>query len=342
MEKIRLGRTNLKVSRVGIGGIPIQRPTEKDAIEVIRHALDNGINIIDTSLGYGESEIRIGKAIAGRRDDVFIITRTGTTDKKRLITNLATSMKQLQTDFIDIYELHNISTAERYDAAIAEGGSVEAMLEAKDQGKIGFLGFTSHCMETMLKAVKSGIFDVILFPFNFVNNEAEEKLVPLTKKLDVGFTAMKPFAGGRLKDVNLVMKYLLQFDNVVPVPGVEKKEEIDQILDVVNGSRKLTEQDKVRIVEIQKELGKPFCQWCGYCKPGCPEEIDISLIINAEQMWTLWPHDEMVEWYSGAIDKAHNCTECGNCEEACPYHLPIRDMLKAGREFADARLPSKT
>ena len=342
MEKVRLGRTNLKVSRVGIGGIPIQRPSEKEAIEVIRHALDNEINIIDTSIGYGESEIRIGKAIAGRRDEVILITRTGFCDKKIFNERLAKSMKQLQTDYIDIYEFHNISTAERYDAIMAEGGAIEAMLEAREQGKIGFTGFTSHCMETMLKAVKSEMFDVILFPFNFVNNESEQELVPLTKKLDIGFTAMKPFAGGRLKDANLVMKYLLQFDNVVPVPGVEKKEEIDQILEVVNGSRELTEQDGTKIADIRKELGKPFCQWCGYCQPDCPEEISIPLLINAEQMWTLWPEEEMIDWYGEVIENAHNCSECGSCEEACPYHLPIRDMLKAGREFVDARLLSKT
>ena len=338
MQKIRLGRTNLKVSRVGIGGIPIQRPSEQEAIEIIQHALNNGINLIDTSLGYGESEIRIGKAISGRRDDVVVITRTGTTDGKRMKENLERSMKQLQTDYIDVYGMHNISTAERYDQVMAEGGSLEAMLEAKEDGKIGFLGFTSHCMETMLKAVNSKAFDVILFPFNFVNNEATEKLVPLTSKLDIGFTAMKPFAGGRLTDVDLVMKYLLQFDNVVPVPGVQKKEEVDQIIEIVNGSWDLTEQDEQKMAEIRKELGIKFCQWCGYCKPGCPEEIDIPMVINAELMWKLWPAEKMREWYKGLGEAASNCTECGACEEACPYQLPIRDMLKKGIEFLEINM----
>jgi predicted aldo/keto reductase-like oxidoreductase len=337
VKKIRLGRTNLMVSRIGIGGIPIQRPSEKDAIKVIQHALDNGINLIDTSIGYGESEIRIGKAIEGRRDDVILITRTGSADKETCAEHLKTSMKQLQTDFIDIYEMHNISTAERFDQAMGEGGSLEAMLEAKEQGTIGYLGFTSHCMETMIKAVKSEVFDVILFPFNFVNNEAAEKLVPLTKKLDVGFTAMKPFAGGRLDDANLVIKYLLQFDNVVPVPGVEKKEEIDQILDVVNGAWNLTKQEEQKITDIRKELDKPFCQWCGYCKPGCPQEIDIPFLINAKQMWKLWPEDKVASWYEPKMDNARTCVECGDCEEACPYNLPIRDMLVEGIEFVDSR-----
>ncbi|NHJ49611.1 MAG: aldo/keto reductase [Asgard group archaeon] len=338
MDKVKLGRTNLKVSRVGMGGIPLQRPSEKDAIAVIHHALDNGINIIDTSIGYGESEIRIGKALKGRREEVVLITRTGRVDKKTCAEHLEKSLQQLQTDYIDIYEMHNISTAERYEQAIGEGGSLEAMLEAKDQGKIGFLGFTSHCMETMLKAVKSELFDVILFPFNFVNNEAEEKLVPLTKKLDIGFTAMKPFAGGRLGDANLVMKYLLQFDNVVPVPGIEKKEEIDQILEIVNGSWQLTDQDTKQIEDIRIELDKPFCQWCGYCTPGCPQEIDIPFIINAEQMWKLWPEKELVGWYEPKLENARSCIECGDCEETCPYNLPIIDMLVKGLEFIDTKI----
>ncbi|MFW9923939.1 MAG: aldo/keto reductase [Candidatus Thorarchaeota archaeon] len=337
MENIRLGRTNLKVSRVGIGGIPLQRPSEKDAIELVKYAVDSGINMIDTSIGYGESEIRIGKALVGRRDDVILITRTSVSDKETASKHLARSLERLQTDFIDVYEMHNISTAERYEAAIGEGGSLEAYLEAKEQGKIGFIGFTSHCIETTLKAVKSGIFDVILFPFNFVNNEAAVELVPLTKELDIGFTAMKPFAGGRLDDANLTIKYLLQFDNVVPVPGVERKEEIDQIIAVVNGPKEISESEEHKMNVIRKELGKPFCQWCGYCKPGCPEEIDIPAIINAKQMFKLWPEDSMKKMYSQLLVSAKSCTDCGACEDSCPYKLSIRDMMAEGIKYIESK-----
>jgi predicted aldo/keto reductase-like oxidoreductase len=338
MRKIRLGRTNLKVSQVGIGGIPLQRPSEKDAIELVRYAIDNDINIIDTSVGYGNSEERIGKALVGRRDDVTLITRTGVTDKKRAAEHIEKSLKNLQTDFIDIYELHNFSTDKKYQAALAEGGIMEAVYEAQDKGKIGHIGFTSHCIKTMKTAVKSELFDVILFPFNFVNNEAAEELVPLTKKFDIGFTAMKPFAGGRLDDVNLVMKYLLQFDNVVPVPGVEKKEEIDQILAVVNGEWELNTEENQKIEGIRKELGDPFCQWCGYCEPVCPQEIGIPLIMNAEGMWRLWPHDTMVKRYTDWVKDAKTCTDCGACEEECPYNLPIRDLMTKGIEFIENKL----
>lgn len=338
MKKIRLGRTNLKVSRVGIGGIPLQRPTEKNAIKLVQYALDCGINIIDTSIGYGTSEERIGKAIIGRRDDVILITRTGVTDKKTAKEHLEKSLRSLQTDFIDIYEMHGISTPERYQAAIAENGSLEAMHEAQEKGKIGYIGITSHCINTIQIAIKSDIFDVILYPFNFVNNEAAEKLVPLTRKLDVGFTAMKPFAGGRLNDVNLVMKYLLQFDNVVPVPGVEKNEEIDEILAIVNGSWDITSQEQQKIEEFKKELGKPFCQWCGYCMPECPQEIQIPWILNAQVMWKLWPQESNAKRYEGILEKAKTCIKCGNCEEKCPYQLPIREMLQEGIKYTEERI----
>ena len=338
MKKVRLGKTNLKVSRVGIGGIPLQRPSEKDAIELVQYAVDNGINIIDTSIGYGQSEVRIGKALVGRRDDVILITRTGRTDKKTVQEHLEKSMKQLQTDFIDIYEMHNISNAERFEQAMGEGGSLEAMLEAKEQGKIGFLGFTSHCMETMIKAINSQHFDVILFPFNFVNNEAEKKLIPLTKKFDIGFTAMKPFAGGRLHDANLAIKYLLQFDNVIPVPGVEKKQEIEEIINIANGSWELSSPEKQQIESIRKELDKPFCQWCGYCQPGCPQEIRIPMVINAEGMFRLWPHDEMVDMYKNLLEPAKSCIECEQCEESCPYNLPIIEMLVEGIKYIESKV----
>ena len=338
MDNIRLGRTNLKVSRVGIGGIPLQRPTEKEAIEVIQYAVDNGINIIDTSIGYGTSEERIGKALVGRREDVILITRTGATDKKRAAESFEKSLENLQTDYIDIYELHGISTIKDYQEAIGEGGSLEFLLEAKDSGKIGHIGITSHCINTILTAVKSEIFDVVLFPFNFVNNEAAKELVLLAKKHDIGFTAMKPFAGGRLNDANLALKYLLQFDNVVPVPGVEKKQEIDEIIEVVNGSWTITGEEEHKMEEKRKELGKPFCQWCSYCMPACPQEISIPWVINAEVMWKLWPKERLVKRYSDVFEIAKNCIECGDCEEKCPYKLPIREMMVEGREFIENKI----
>ena len=336
-KKTRLGRTNLQVSRVGIGGIPLQRPPEEQAIEVIKYALDKGINIIDTSIGYGDSEKRIGKALVGRREDAILITRTPVVDKEVAKTHLEESLENLQTDYIDVWQFHNISTMERYEALMAKGSSLEVAIEAKEEGIIRFTGLTSHCIKVMTKAVESELFDVILFPFNFVNNEAADNLVSLTKKLDIGFTAMKPFAGGRLNNANLVMKYLLQFDNVIPVPGVETKEEIDEIVGIVNGSLEITEKEMQQMENIRKELGTRFCQWCGYCMPDCPQEIAIPTVINIKVMHDLWPHDTIEEWMKQDTELARTCTECGNCEEKCPYNLPIREMIAEAIAFYDSK-----
>ncbi|NHK32951.1 MAG: aldo/keto reductase [Asgard group archaeon] len=338
MKKVRLGRTNLKVSRVGIGGIPLQRPSEKKAIEVVQHAVDSGINIIDTSIGYGTSEKRIGKALIGRRENVILITRTGATYKDQAKKNLEQSLKNLQSDFIDIYQLHGVSTLEDYNKTTGENGALEALIEAKEQGKIKYIGITSHCLTTIQTAVKSEIFDVILFPLNFVNTEAAEELVPLTKKLDIGFTAMKPFAGGRLSDVQLVMKYLMQFDNVVPVPGVETKQEIDEIIEIVSGSWEITTEEAQKMEDKRKELGKPFCQWCGYCIPVCPQKISIPWVINADVMWKLWPKKRLKERYRNVMKTANSCIECGDCENECPYHLSIRELLKESRQFIENKI----
>jgi predicted aldo/keto reductase-like oxidoreductase len=336
MKTTRLGRTDIEVSRIGIGGIPIQRPPEEKAIEVIKHALDLGINLIDTSLAYGTSEERIGKAILGRREEITLITKTWTTDRNEAMMNLESSLKNFHTKYIDVWELHNVSTMEKYQAILAEGGSLEAVKEARETGKTKFIGISSHNIEIMKSALESEIFDVILFPFNFVNNEAANTLVPMAKKLDIGFTAMKPFAGGRLRDANLVMKYLLQFDNVIPVPGVEKKEEVEELVDIVEGRTELTKDDENKIENIKKELGTHFCQYCGYCMPTCPQELYIPVVINLRISWELWPQETFKERYEDLIKTAKTCTECGICEEKCPYSLPIREKIQEGIEFYES------
>jgi len=338
MKRIRLGRTNLQVSRVGIGGIPILRPPEKQAIEVVKHALDKGINLFDTATAYGDGEKRIGKALVGRREDVILITRTLSVNKKVARKHLKKSLENLQTDYIDVWQFHNISTIEKYEKLMAKGSALEVANEAKKKGKIRFMGITSHNLEVMTKAVESELFDVILFPFNFVNNEPADNLVSLTKKLDIGFIAMKPFAGSRLSNANLVMKYLLQFDNVIPIPGVDKKEQIDEIVDIVNGSLEITKKEKQQMEKIRKELGTRFCQWCGYCMPVCPQKIYIPDVINIEVFWNVGSHAGFESSKKKNIEIARTCIECGKCEENCPYNLPIRKMLVEAIKFYESKI----
>lgn len=327
MKTVRLGKTGLKVSRVGMGGIPITRPQENEAIKVIRSALNLGVTFIDTAYGYGTSEERFGKAIADRRDQVILATKGWTQE------HLDISLKRLNTDYIDLWQFHGINTFEDLDSVLGTG--MEMAQEALQAGKISHIGFSSHSLKVALKAVASEAFETIQFPLNFVSNEAVDELVPLAREKGIGFIAMKPFAGGRVNDANLAIKYLLQFDTVVPDPGIEKVEEIEEIVDIVNNRPwELTPQEQQETEEIRRRVGTRFCRQCEYCMP-CPQGVHICGVLYLPILWELWPPDWFFSWrlVKHSVESAKNCVQCGECEEKCPYHLPIREMIVESLEF---------
>ncbi len=340
MKTVRLGKTGLEVSKVGFGGIPIQRLTEEEAVKVVQRCLDLGVTLIDTANSYTTSEERIGKAIVGRREQVVIATKTGARDRGSAQEHLELSLKRLNTDYIDLWQFHGVSTFEEYEQVLGPGGAMEAAQEALRAGKVRHIGITSHSMDVALKAVPSGYFETIQFPFNFVTSEPAEKLVPLAQEHDVGFIAMKPLAGGMLENATLAIKYLLQFENVVPDPGIETAAEIVEIVEIVNGPWELTPQERREIEHIREEVGTRFCRRCEYCQP-CPQEIRISVIMNLRSFWRLFPTERFFTgWVAEAVEGARNCTECGECEEKCPYHLPIREMLVENIEFYESIAPT--
>jgi predicted aldo/keto reductase-like oxidoreductase len=332
MKTVRLGKTGLEVSRVGLGGIPIVRLAEEKAIRVVRRCLDLGIDFIDTGRSYRTSEERIGKAIAGRRDQVIIATKTLGRDRAMALEHLKVSLERLSTDYIDLWQLHNVGNFETYERVLGLDGAMEAMQEALQAGKIRYVGVSSHNVKVALEAVSSGLFETIQFPFNFVANEAADELVSLARERDVGFIAMKPFAGGNLRDANLAIKYLLQFDNVVPDPGVRKVEEIEEIVDIVNGSWELTPQERQEIESIRARVGTRFCRWCGYCQP-CPQGVNIPQLMNIPNSLERWGRELLLARLVEIVKDGRNCIQCGECEEKCPYHLPIREMIVENIEF---------
>ncbi len=341
MKTMRLGKTGLVVSRVGIGGIPIQRPTEKEAVKVIQRALDLGITFIDTANGYGVSEERIGLAlagVAGRREQVVIATKSGGRDKASALEHLELSLKRLNTGYVDLWQLHGVNTFEVYEQVLGPGGAMEAAQEALQAGKIRHIGMSSHSLEVALKAVPSGHFETIQFPFNFVNHNPANELVPLTQEHDVAFIAMKPFAGGRLRDANLAIKYLLQFEGVLPDPGIETSAEIEEIVSIVDGPWDLSPQDRQKMTEIRAELGTRFCQWCGYCMP-CPQGVEIPSLMNTRSLWKLWPRHRFFSRMEDDVGSGRECIQCGECEEKCPYQLPIREMIVENIEFYESVRP---
>jgi predicted aldo/keto reductase-like oxidoreductase len=331
MKTVRLGKTGLTVSRVGFGGIPIQRLTEAEAIRVVQRCLDLGVTLLDTATGYSTSEERIGLALAAigrRRESVILATKSPARDAAKAREHLELSLKRLQVEAIDLWQFHNVSTFEAYEQVLGPGGAIETAQRALETGQIRHIGITSHSMEVALRAVASGHFETIQFPFNFVTNEAADKLVPLAREHDVGFIAMKPFAGGLLDKANLAIKYVLQFEGVVPDPGIERVEEMEEIAGIVAGSWALTAEEKREIERIRAEADTRFCRRCGYCEP-CAEGVRITFLMNLLSFWQRFPAESFATgWLAGGVNSAARCIECGECEDQCPYHLPIREMIR--------------
>ncbi len=327
MKRIRLGKSELQVSRVGMGGIPIQRLTEVEAVKVVQRCVDLGVNFIDTANAYSSSEERIGKAIAGRREQVILATKSTGRDRATAQKHLELSLKRLNVQTIDLWQLHNVSSREALEQVLGPGGAMEAAQWALERGMIRHIGITSHSMEVALKAVPMGHFETIQYPFNFVTSEAADELVPLALEHDVGFIAMKPMAGGLLSNANLCIKYLLQFE-VVPDPGIEKIEEIEEIVGIVEGPWELSAGEREEIEGIRQTVDTRFCRRCGYCEP-CPEGVRISTLMNIASFIKRMPRQTTTSgWIADAAKTAEDCIECGECEEKCPYQLPIREMVR--------------
>lgn len=327
MERVRLGKTGLEVSRIGFGGIPIQRLTEAEAVRVVQRCLELGVTLLDTANGYTTSEERIGTAIAGRRDGLVLATKSPARDRRRAMEHIDLSLKRLGIEVLDLWQLHNVSTMDALDQVLGPGGALEAGRRAVEMGKVRHVGFSSHSMDVALKAVALGCFETVQFPFNFVTDEAAASLLPLARLHGLGFIAMKPLGGGLLSNASLCIRYLLQYDDVVPDPGIERVAEIEEIVSIVNGSWVLSADDWQQIERIRAEVGQRFCRRCGYCEP-CPEGVRISTMMTLESLGRRLPPERLASgWAAQAVASAEGCIECGECEEKCPYSLPIRAMM---------------
>lgn len=338
MKTLRLGKTNLEVSRVGMGGIPITRPPEEEAIRIVRRAIELGVTFIDTAIGYGPSEERIGKALAGNREKVVLATKGPGYDKESALKFIEASLKRLNTPYIDLWQIHGVNKLETYDRVWGPGGGLEGAQEALKAGKIRHIGLSGHALDVALKAVSSGLFETIQFPFNFISNEAAEELIPLAAKQDVGFIAMKPFAGGRIEKAGLAVKYVLGYENVLPDPGIEKAGEMEEILEIVNQeSWRLMPQEVQEIEDIRRRVGTRFCRQCEYCMP-CEQGVHIPSLMYLPILWELWPPEYFLNWgyVKAGVKSAENCNECGECEEKCPFQLPIREMVRENLKFYES------
>jgi predicted aldo/keto reductase-like oxidoreductase len=327
LEKIRLGKTNMLVSRLGFGGIPIQRLNEDEAVAVVKRCLDLGITFLDTANAYTTSEERIGKAIAGRREGLVLATKSTSRKREGVEKHLNLSLVRLNVKYIDLYQLHSVSDMASLDMVLAPDGPMAVVEKARDAGLVKHIGITSHQIDVAKEAVTSGRFETIMFPFNFVTSEAADELLPLAREHDVGFIVMKPLSGGMIDNPKIAFKYLFQFSDIVAIPGIEKAHEIEEIVKILEGPKTITAAELEEMQKLKQELGTRFCHRCDYCQP-CSEDIAISTVMMYPSLVRRLPPEHLFSGFWGQIvEKADTCTDCGECEERCPYHLPIRDLL---------------
>ena len=333
MEYVTLGKTGLKISRLGFGGIPIQRVDASATKTLIQSMAEKGINFIDTARGYTVSESYLGEALEGLREKFVLATKSMSRTKEGMAKDIETSLANLRTDYIDLYQVHNVPVGE-LDLVTAPGGALEALMEAKEAGKIRHIGLTAHSLETFEKAVELPWVETIMFPYNIVERQGEELMRKCTEN-NIGFIAMKPLAGGAIEDAALALRYICKNPDVsVVIPGMFDLKEIEQNMEACENESDWTKEELDQIESIRAQLGSNFCRRCNYCAP-CTVNINISNIFLFQGYLDRYGLGDWAKGrYAAMESKAGDCIGCGVCETRCPYNLPIREMLKeAAQKF---------
>ena len=331
MEYRILGKTGLKVSRMGFGGIPIQRIDAEGTKKLMQALMDAGVNYIDTARGYTVSEEFLGFALEGIREHFVLATKSMARTAEAMAADIDVSLKNLRTDYIDLYQVHNPNLAQ-LEQVCAPGGALEALESAKAAGKIGHIGITAHSKEVFEKALELPWVETVMFPYNIVETQGE-KLIRACREKNIGFIDMKPLAGGAIEDATLALRFICANEDVdVLIPGMAEISELSQNLAACEDTAPLSAEEKAKIMQIRQELGTNFCRRCNYCQP-CAAGINISGVFLFEGYLSRYG---LAEWAKGRYAtlpvKASACIGCGACEDRCPYHLPIRKMLKNAAE----------
>lgn len=324
MDQITLGTTGIKVNRNGFGALPIQRISKDEAAVLLRKAYDHGMTFFDTARFYTDSEEKIGYALKDVRDKIYIATKTMTTKVEEFWNQLRTSLEELQTEYVDIYQFHNPS----FCPLPGDGsGLYEAMLQAKEKGMIRHIGITNHRLPVALEAANSGLYDTIQFPFSYLATEKEIELVRLCKEKGIGFIAMKALSGGLITNSAAAYAYLAQYENVLPIWGVQKEKELDEFISYIEQPPVLNEELQAIINHDREELSKDFCRGCGYCLP-CPAEIDIPTSARMSLMIRRAPLSVYLnDGWKEKMKKIDDCIHCDHCKDHCPYGLDTPKLL---------------
>ena len=331
MEYRILGKTGLRVSRLGLGGIPIQRIDAEGTRTLVQKMAELGVNYIDTARGYTVSEEYLGFALEGIRDKFVLATKGRATSREDMLSDIHKSLHNLRTDYIDLYQFHNPS-AQALEEILSPGGALEGAMEAKQAGKIGHLGITTHSAAIFAKALELPWVETIMFPYNIVENQGQE-LIERCREKNIGFICMKPLAGGAIEDGHLALRYIAANANVTEIiPGMAEPRELEENLSGISDTSPLTEEELAAFQRIRDQLGTQFCRRCNYCAP-CTVGISIPSAFLFEGYLSRYGLEDWArDRYKAMAHTASECIGCGQCETRCPYHLPIRDMLKKTAE----------
>ncbi len=325
MADMTLGRTGITVNKNGFGALPIQRITKDEAAHLLRKAYDSGITFFDTARFYTDSEEKIGYALGDVRDKIYIATKTMAFKPEDFWAQLHDSLSLLKTDYIDIYQYHNPAFVPKPEDG---SGLYEAMLEAKKQGKIRHIGITNHRLPLAIDAMESGLYETIQFPFSYLAAENEVSFVNACGERGVGVIAMKALSGGLITNARAAYAYLNQFDNVLPIWGVQRRRELEEFL-ACDANPPVLDDELRAVIEADKAaLGSSFCRGCGYCLP-CPKGIDIPTCARMSLLIRRAPVSVYLnEEWQGKMKLIDECLHCDSCKNHCPYGLDTPDLLR--------------
>ena len=323
METMRLGKTELIVTKPAFGALPVQRCDMENAVKILRRAYEGGIRYFDTANSYTDSEEKIGRALSDVREDIVISTKSQGRDHDTVEKHIRLSLERMKTGYIDLFQFHMVSNWDEIDH-----GAWQAAEEAKEQGLVRHIGVTTHSLAFAFEMARSGRFETLQYPFSYLSNDEEHRLVQLCREQDMGFIAMKALAGGMLTNARAVHAFMKEQPGVVPIYGVQTLEELGQWLALAQEDPSLDEELRTLIEKDRTELGGQFCRSCGYCMP-CPQGIEIR---NCARMDMLirrspWRPYFTPEWQE-KMAKIETCIECGRCRSRCPYKLDTPKVLK--------------
>lgn len=329
MRQVTLGSTGITVPQNAFGALPIQRVSTEMAVKLLRRAYEGGMRFFDTARAYSDSEVKVGEAFDGMREKVFIATKTGAKTPEEVRSQLEISLKNLRTDYIDIYQFHCADQCYRPGDGT---GMYECMEELKKEGKIRHIGITAHKLYIAEEAIESGLYETLQYPFSYLSSEKEFALVKKCKEANMGFIAMKGLAGGLINRSEAAMAFMTQFDNVLPIWGIQKEKELEEWLAFMEETPAMTEELRTYIEKEQKELTGEFCRGCGYCMP-CPAGIMINQCARMSLMLRRAPSKAwLTPEMQAEMKKIEGCLHCNQCMSKCPYELNTPELLQKNYE----------